>query len=175
MCVHPSPAPAPPPAAPGPAKALPPGQRQNLAVAALAGARPVTDLADEARVSRQFVYRQAAKADHALRDAFGPAPPAAARRVLFHLPVTKDWLRQLTLGLVLVCHSSYRGVVELLADLFDYPLSVGAVHNTVRAAVARAQPHNERDLSAVRVGAHDEVFQAGRSWSGPTWTAPTAT
>jgi hypothetical protein len=131
-------------------------------VRALAGARPVTDLADQAQVSRRFVYRQAAKADQALRAAFAPAPPAAGERVLFHLPVTKSWLRQLTLGLVLVCHSSYRGVTELLADLFDYPLSVGSVHNAVRAAVARARPHNERDLSGVRVGAHDEVFQAGR-------------
>jgi hypothetical protein len=130
-------------------------------VQALAGARPVTDLAGAARVSRQFVYRQAAKADGALRAAFGPAP-AAGERVLFHLPVTRPWLRQLTLGLVLVCHSSYRGVVELLADLFDWPASVGSVHNAVRAAVARARPHNERDLSGVRVGAHDEVFQAGR-------------
>jgi hypothetical protein len=140
---------------------LPPDRRQGLAVQALAGARPVTDLAQEAQVSRRFVYRQAAKAQGALRGAFAPAPPAAGGRVLFHLPVTRDWLRQLTLGLVLVCHSSYRGVTELLADLFDYRLSAGSVHNTVRAAVARARPHNSRGLSGVRVGAHDEVFQAG--------------
>jgi hypothetical protein len=162
VCVHPSPAPAPPPPAPCPAKGLGPAQRQRLAVAALAAAQPVTDLARQAHVSRRFVYRQAAKAGQALRGAFAPAPPPAGERPLFHLPVTRSWLRQLTLGLVLVCHSSYRGVVELLADLFDWPTSVGAVHNAVRGALARARPHNERDLSAVRVGAHDEVFQAGR-------------
>jgi len=50
-------------------------------------------------------------------------------QVLFYLPVTKAWLRQLVLGLLLICHSSFRGVVELLRDLFDYSLSVGTVHN----------------------------------------------
>jgi len=34
--------------------------------------------------------------------------------VLFYLPITKTWLFQLILGLILVCHCSYRGVVELL-------------------------------------------------------------
>ena len=49
-----------------------------------------------------------------------PSTPAPkADEVLFHLPVTKAWLRQLVLALVLICHSSYRGVVELLRDLFD--------------------------------------------------------
>jgi hypothetical protein len=124
--------------------------------------QPVTRLARQHRVSRRFVYRQAAKAQRALGDAFAPPPPAAAEPVLFHLPVTRSWLRQLTLGLVLICHSSYRGVTELLADLFDYPTSVGHVHDLVRQAVPRARDHNQRqDLAPVRVGAHDEIFQAG--------------
>jgi len=44
--------------------------------------------------------------------------------VLFYLPITKTWLWQLILGLILICHCSYRGVVELLRDLFDLPISV---------------------------------------------------
>ena len=47
-----------------------PPQRQALAVAALAGARPITQLAQEYQVSRKFVYQQAGKADQALTDAF---------------------------------------------------------------------------------------------------------
>ena len=82
---------------------------------------------------------------------------------LFWLPVTKPWLRQLVLGLTLICHSSIRGVHELLADLFDYPLSVGSIHNILQRAVANARPHNtQQDLAAVRMGVHDEIFQAGR-------------
>jgi hypothetical protein len=40
---------------------------------------------------------------------------------------------------------------------------VGTVHNIVEQAVATARPINERqDLSRVRIGADDEIFQAGR-------------
>jgi len=31
-------------------------------------------------------------------------------------------------GLALICHSSYRGVVEFLRDLLGLPVSVGTVH-----------------------------------------------
>ena len=66
----------------------------------------------------------------------------------------------MVLALVLICHSSNRGVVELLEDLFDYPLSVGSVHNIVHSAVAPAQRWNQQyDLSTIKVGADDEIFQ----------------
>jgi hypothetical protein len=72
-------------------------------------------------------------------------------------------LRQLTLGLVLICHSPLRGVHELLRDVFDVRLCLGTIHNTLARAAAQARPHNDdRDLAAVRIGALDEIFQAGR-------------
>jgi hypothetical protein len=140
------------------AKALTPNQRQQLAVRALAGTQPLSQLAAELQVSRKFVYAQADKAQQALNRAFDPGPED--QRVLFALPVTKQWLRQFTLGLVLICHSSVRGAHELLRDLFDYDLSVGAIHDIVHRAVPDARRHNNaQDLSPVRVGAHDEIFQ----------------
>jgi len=144
-----------------PAKALLPSQRQQLAVEALTGTQTITDLADEFDVSRKFVYQQKALAEEALGDVF--APQEADDQVLFQLPVTKQWLRQLTLGVVLICHSPLRGVVELMRDLFDYDISLGTVFNTVKAAVTPARERNHaQDLSPVRVGAHDEIFQAGQ-------------
>src|SRR6516225_3182781 len=111
-------------------------------------------------VSHKFVYQQAAKAEQALDHAF-TTPDADVDRVLFHLPVTKAWLQQLTLGLILICHSSYRGVVELYRDLFDSALSVGTVHNFVHRVVPLARRRNDSyDLQRVRLGAHDEIFQA---------------
>jgi hypothetical protein len=96
----------PAPAAPAcPAQLLDPYQRQELAVAALAGARPVSHLAADYQVSRTFVYQQADKADQALTAAFAPELPADGR-VRFWLPVTAVWLRRLILALLLVCHSS---------------------------------------------------------------------
>ena len=143
------------------ARRLPTPQRQHLALQALAGTRPIAQLAHDHHVSRKFVYQQAAKAEHALDNAFTAADPDADR-VLFHLPVTKTWLQQLTLGLVLICHCSYRGVVELCRDLFDYAVSVGTVHNLVHRVVPLARRRNDSyDLQRVRLGAHDEIFQAG--------------
>ena len=143
-----------------PAQQLPPAQRQELALQVLAGSQPVAQLARQHQVSRQFLYRQADTAQLALEQAFDPPP--SAEEVLFHLPVTQSWLRQLILALVLSCHSPYRGVIALLRDLFDTKTSLGTVHHVVQAAVTRARPINASyDLTGVRVGAHDESFQAG--------------
>jgi hypothetical protein len=146
---------------PGPAQHVPPRQRQELALQVLAGSRPVSQLARDHQVSRKFLYRQADTARLALVHAFDP--PRPAEDVLFHLPVTRSWLRQLVLALVLTCHSPYRGVLALLRDLFDTEFSLGAVHNVVQGAVTRAREINgSYDLAGVRVGAHDEIFQAGK-------------
>ena len=143
-----------------PAQRLRPAQRQGLAVQVLAGTEPVAELARQHQVSRKFLYQQADTATHALTRAFDPAP--AATDVLFYLPVTKAWLRQLVLALVLICHSPYRAVIELLRDLFDWEVSLGTVHNIVHSAVEPAQAISRRcDLAGVRIGAHDEIFQAG--------------
>ncbi len=145
-----------------PAKAMTPPQRRQLALEALAGTETVSRLAGQHEVTRKFVYRQAAKAEEALDAAFSPAGPDD-QKVLFDLPVTKAWLRQLMLGLTLIGHSSLRGVVELLGDLFDCRISVGTVHNVLQAAVAQARACNEQqDLCGVRIGAHDEIFQSAR-------------
>jgi hypothetical protein len=55
-----------------------------------------------------------------------------------------------------------RSVVEICRDLFDYSLSVGTVHNVIHRAVAPARRCNDAHaVESVRIGAHDEIFQAG--------------
>jgi hypothetical protein len=143
-----------------PAQRLLPPQRQDLAVQVLAGAETVSELARQHEVSRKFLYQQAHTAEQALSQAFAPTPKPD--EVLFYLPVTTYWLRQLVLALVLICHSSTRGVVELLRDLFDHPISLGTVHNIVHSAVPHARSINQQyDLSSVCIGLLDEIFQAG--------------
>jgi len=62
---------------------------------------------------------------------------------------------------VLIGHSSTRGVVELLRDLFDYRISLGTVHNIVHSPVPDAERINQQyDLSTIRIGLLDEIFQA---------------
>ena len=140
---------------------MPPSTRQRLAVEILSKTEPVSHIADKHEVSRKFLYQQKEKATEALEQAF--ALPSRESDVLFYLPVTHAWLHQLIVGLILICHSSYRGVVELLRDLFDWPISASTVTNRVQLVAERAETINEsEDLSGIQVGLHDEIFQAGQ-------------
>lgn len=140
------------------AKLLGPGERLNLGVQALAGHQSITTLAEQAGVSRKFIHRQANIAQVALDDAFEPT--LADDKVLFHIPVTKAWLKQVVLGLTLICHSSYRGVHEFSRDILGVNIAVGTVNNVVHDAIDKARPHNLRqDLANVNIAGLDEIFQ----------------
>jgi len=142
----------------GAAAGLPECDRKDLAIQALAQSATISDLAARHGVSRKFVYQQTHKARAALDDAFSSATPDD--EVLFELAVTKAWLRQVIVGLTLICRSSYRGVVEFLRDLLGVPVSVGCVHDVLEAATRQAGAINHgQDLSGIRVGLHDEIFQ----------------
>jgi hypothetical protein len=146
---------------PTPTRLLPSTTRQQLVLDALAG-QSITQLAQQHHVSRKFIYQQLRQAQYALEQAFQSSADKQ-RQPLFWLPVTKPWLRQLVLGLTLICHSSFRGVCELLRDLFDYPLALGTVHNILQqAAVNAGRINRQQDLARIRIGAHDEIFQAGQ-------------
>ncbi len=142
----------------GAAAGLPGSDRKDLAIEALAGSATVSDLAAWHGVSRKFVHQQTHKARAALDDAFSSATPDS--EVLFELAVTKAWLRQVIVALTLICRSSYRGVVEFVRDLLSVPVSLGCVHDVLQAATRQASAINhDQDLSRIRVGLHDELFQ----------------
>ena len=141
----------------GVAARLPESDRKELAIQGLARSQTVSDLATRHGVSRKFVYQQTRKARGALDDAFSSATPD--NEVLFEFAVTKTWLRQVIVALPLMCHSSYRGVIEFLRDLLGISISVGTVQRALLSATHQAVIINqEQDLSAIRVGLHDELF-----------------
>jgi hypothetical protein len=145
----------------GAAARLPESERKDLAVLALARSATVSELAVRHGVSCKFVYQQTHKARVALDDAFTATMPDDA--MLFELTVSKTWLRQVIVGLALICHSSYRGIVEFLRDLLGVAISVGTVHDVLQSATQQAGAiHQEQDLSGIRVGLHDEIFHGGK-------------
>src|SRR3712207_5766309 len=145
----------------GVAAAVRPGpgsDRKDLAIQGWTRSGPVSDLAARHGASRKFVHQQTPKARAALDDAFSRAAPGG--EVLFALAVTGAWLRQVIVGLTLICCSSYRGIVEFLRDLLGVPVSLGCVHDVLQAATRQASVINrDQDLSGIRVGLHDEIFQ----------------
>ena len=51
-------------------------------------------------------------------------------------------------------------MVEFLRDLLGMVVSVGRVHDVLQAATRQASAINQgQDLSGIRVGLHDEIFQ----------------
>ena len=132
-------------------------QKKRVAVAALTGTQTVTQIAIENKSSRKFVRGQKVKATDAIDAAFDPAP--TPDKVLFLLPVTQQWMDQLTLSLLLYCKGSYRNITTLLNDVFDYATSPGTIAAIVSSAVKKAQQiHTMEDLSGIKVTANDELF-----------------
>ncbi len=83
--------------------------------------------------------------------------------VQFELALTKTWLRQLTLGLILICRNAYRGFVELMRYLLGVSISEGAVHNIHQFAAWQAGAINRgQNLPAIRVGRCDDIFQSSQ-------------
>jgi len=134
-------------------------QRQEIAIQALEGKTPISHIADKHSVSRKFIYQQKERALGAVSQAFEEKDDDA---VLFYLPVTKEWVRQLVLALILIGRCSYDGVIEILRDLFDFSISKGSVHNIAYATLEKCSKLNrEQDLSQIRAPALDEIYQAG--------------
>jgi hypothetical protein len=144
------------------ASSLGPSQRKQLALEVLQPIQPISHLAQDNDVSRKFLYQQAAKASEGLDQTF--APSAKDKEVLFYLPITKKWIHSLVLALILNCHSSFRGVIEILRAMFDYhDMCPGTIHNIVQRAIVSARNvNNSQDLSTIHIGDHDEIYQANR-------------
>jgi hypothetical protein len=120
----------------GAAATMPGDDLKDLAIQALARSATVGDLPTRHGVSRKFVYLQANKARHVLDDAFLSA--ATDDTVLFHVQVTKRWVRQVIVALALMCRSSYLGIIEFMRDLLGWPISIGTIHNVLHAAAEQA-------------------------------------
>lgn len=132
--------------------------RQRIGISALAGKESISHLSRQYGTSRKFIYTQKEKVSSTLDDAFSEKEKAS--EVLFYIPVSKKWLQQVVLSLILICHSSYGGVIEFFRDIFDQNICKGTIFNIVQSALGKAkQVNNSFHLSPIKVGAHDEIFQ----------------
>ena len=136
-------------------------KRKELAIHAISGKSTITSLAEKTNTSRKFIYAQKDKGIKALDTAFSEVEPDE-EKVLFCLPVTKSWLKQLVIALIFICHSSYQGVIEVFRDLLHIGISKGNIHNILQGVLEKiTEIHRQQDLSQIKVGAHDEIFQNG--------------
>jgi hypothetical protein len=132
--------------------------RLSLALDCVSGSQPLSSLATAHSVSRQTVHSIATRARTAVAAAFTPVS-GDDEKAVFQLSVTKGWLRQMIVALVLICRGSYSGVMEFARDLLGIRLSAGHIHDVIKQAAGEAALVNGReDLSGIDVGLHDELF-----------------
>jgi hypothetical protein len=137
--------------------------RLKIALQAIGGNRSISDIAGKHGTSRKYVYQQRELALKGIAQVFEEHDSNTDESVLFHIPVTKKWLKQVQLALIFICRSSYGGVVEFFRDIFDEKICKSTVHNNLYALLGRVKNINqEQDLSRVKEGLHDEIYQAGR-------------
>jgi hypothetical protein len=137
-------------------------KRQEIGIHAIGGYTPISHVADHYGVSRKFVYQQKEKALEGIAQAFSKPTSGNAEKVLFYIPVTKQWLCQVVLALIFICRASYQGVIEFFRDILDSSVSKGTIHNIIHQHLEIAKKINEQqDLSNVQEGLHDEIYQAG--------------
>ena len=141
------------------AKQLDPINRQKIAISALSPDQNISQISRQYNTSRKFIYAQKEKASDALNEVF--SGEVGDSKVLFYIPVTKEWLQQSVMSLILSCHSSYGGVIEFFRDIFDSNICKGTIVNIIDSALNKAKCMNDsQDLSLIKVGAHDEISKS---------------
>lgn len=136
-------------------------KRQEIGIHAIGGYTPISHVADRYGVSRKFIYQQKEKALAGIAKAFS-TQASDDKKVLFYIPVTKQWLCQVVLALIFICRASYQGVIEFFRDILDSSISKGTIHNIMHQHLKTAKKINQQqDLSNVYEGLHDEIYQAG--------------
>ena len=148
-----------------PARRLAPEAKKAITLDALSG-MGIAQAAKKNAVCRNSVYAQKTKAEAALEAAFADTTDAT---VLFYLPVSKHFICQVVLGLVLIAKASYRDVMQFLHDLFDYPISLGTVAGIVDGcgfhtghAATRTALRSGRRMSSI-AGPHRSLSASERS------------
>lgn len=73
--------------------------------------------------------------------------------------ISRKFIEKTVLCLILLCHSSYRGIKEFSEIIFEYKVSLGTITNIVLEAAERAKIFNEsQNLSLIKDGALDEIY-----------------
>ena len=86
------------------AASLKPEQRKQIFIEMQSSPQTITAIAKRERVSRKFLYQQQQKGNEALELGFNK--PQEESDILYWIPVTKNWIFQVILGLIFICHSS---------------------------------------------------------------------
>ena len=121
----------------------------------------VSHIAQFQSVCRNTVYTQKRRAEAAVNDAF--LPTDLDKQILFYLSVTKHFLHQVVLGVLLICKGSYRDAQLFLSNLFDTDMSIGTIFNIHNTACYKAAEINASySLDSITQSASDEIYHRNK-------------
>jgi len=136
--------------------------KKDIALHIVGGKQTITSASNQYSTSRKFIAKQVEKANQSIDKAFEEKTTESGEKILFFIPVTKQWLCMVAICLILYGRCPYRGVIVLFKILFDYDISLGTIHNITERCIQKAKAINDKeDLSRIKLAAPDEKFHGG--------------
>lgn len=138
-------------------------QKKCVALQVVSKQKSISSLADENNTSRKFIRKQGIKLQEVVDKQFVDTYKSNDDDVIYYLPITKAWISQFVIALMLLTNASYRNIIMLLKDVFDYNISIGSVNSIFKETVEQARKNNAaEDLSNIDVTANDELYHLNK-------------
>lgn len=136
-------------------KAFEPGEKFLAGCSALGG-KPVKEISEEIGMSREYVYQQKKKVIQ-YAETLNKAEPEVPI-----LRLDEGGIKRTILSLTLDCHAPQNGIQSFFETVCGTSVSAGYISGVIKEAAERAQKFDDKiDLSGIRQGANDEIFQCG--------------
>jgi transposase-like protein len=131
-------------------------QKQDIALQSLQKKQTISGLSKTHGCSRTTIYQQQNTALVAINKAFEEEDDDS---ILFNIPVSKSYIKQVVTSLCLICKASVRDILLFFKYVFDYSISIGFIQAILTEESKKANIINESyDLSTIKLSAADEIF-----------------
>lgn len=121
------------------------------------GGKRVADISAETGISREYIYQQKDKVTRYAMELDNSAPTVPLLRL------DKQTIDKIILSLSLDCQSPNIGIVRFFETAIgEMTVSSGYISGVIAEAAERARAFDDQiDLSGIKQGANDEIFQCG--------------
>ena len=111
-----------------PAKSMSAERKKRVALQVVSKQKTISFLADENNTSRKFIRKQGIEFQEVVDKQFD-ADTSNGDDVIYYWPITKAWISQHVIALMLLPNASYRNIIVIIKDLLDYDISIGSVNS----------------------------------------------
>jgi hypothetical protein len=127
-------------------------ERNLIGCKALSGTS-VTVISQQHKINREFVYNQKKRIAKVLE---AQEHNVEASRIV----LDKHMIEKIIVGCMLICKGSTEDTQRFLNWIFMVWVSIGKISNTINEAALKANEYNNSiELSKIKIGANDEIFQ----------------